>query len=80
MAVFEVPRIMVSLSENEMIALYRFLRAREESLDVRLVPLLTRIEKKLYDKLSIEDLEGLSKSGLKKGSASDEKPMNGGDL
>ncbi len=52
---------MVSLDEREAIVLYRFLMAREEQLDADLVPLLTRIERHLYEWMSIEEVEALSR-------------------
>jgi hypothetical protein len=51
---------MVDLSEKEAVALYRFIKAREEELNVDLVPVFTRIERHLYETMSIEEVEALS--------------------
>jgi hypothetical protein len=50
----------VDLSEKEAVALYRFIKAREEELNVDLVPVFTRIERHLYETMSIEEVEALS--------------------
>lgn len=55
---------MVNLSENEAVALYRFIKAREEELDAGLVPVFTRIERHLYETMSIEEVEALSRGTL----------------
>ena len=50
----------MDLSEKEAVALYRFIKAREEELNVDLVPVFTRIERHLYETMSIEEVEALS--------------------
>ena len=47
------------LSEKELIGLYMMLKDREESLDITMAKLLSRLEGKLYQKLTIEELENI---------------------
>ncbi len=51
---------MLEINEEEAICLYRLLKKQEADLDNRLIRLLTKIERMLYEKLSIEELERLS--------------------
>ena len=44
---------------EEIIALYRLLERNQEQLSPRLVPLLDRVERRLYNYLSIEEIESL---------------------
>jgi hypothetical protein len=50
----------VQLSEPEEEALYVVLKPREERLSEPLLGLLRRVEKVLFDRLTIEELEGLA--------------------
>lgn len=51
---------MLEINQEEAICLYRLLKKQESNLDNRLIRLLTKIERMLYEKLSIEELERLS--------------------
>mgnify|MGYP006310781103 FL=1 len=51
---------MLEINQEEAICLYRLLKKQESDLDNRLIRLLTKIERMLYEKLSIEELERLS--------------------
>lgn len=51
---------MIEISYEDAICLYRFMKKSETELEECLVPLLTRIERVLYETMSIEDLERLS--------------------
>ena len=50
----------LALSESEETELYVLLKPREGSLDPALVQLLRRLEKSLYERLTIEEMERLS--------------------
>ena len=50
----------LALSESEATELYVLLKPREGSLDPALVQLLRRLEKSLYERLTIEEMERLS--------------------
>ena len=50
---------MINLQGMELVGLYLFLTKRQDKLDVHLALLLTKIEKKLYSILSINDFENL---------------------
>jgi hypothetical protein len=50
----------VVLSEKEVEELYVLLRPRETELDEALQGLLQRIEKSLFERLTIEEIEGLA--------------------
>ena len=52
---------MISLSEREAVALYKYLKSQEISLEDDLLAVLSRIEKKLYERLSIEEMEQLAR-------------------
>jgi hypothetical protein len=54
---------MIELLHQEAIALYRFLKPREEVLGADLIPLLRKIERALYEGMSIEDVEQLTECG-----------------
>lgn len=49
----------ILLSEKELIGLYMLLKGREESLDFTMAKLLSRLEGKLYQRLTIEELENI---------------------
>ena len=49
----------VTFAGDELISLYRFLKAREAELDYPTDRLLERIERRLYEGLSIEEMERL---------------------
>jgi hypothetical protein len=51
---------MIELSDKDAICLFRFLKKSETELEECLVPLLTRIERVLYETMSIEEVERLS--------------------
>lgn len=51
---------METLSGQEVVGLYLFLKAREEQLDETLTKLMMRVEKNLYSRLSIDEFERLS--------------------
>ncbi|RKX73689.1 MAG: hypothetical protein DRP87_18430 [Spirochaetes bacterium] len=51
---------MITIEGKDLIALYLFLNGKELE-DKRLKRLLDRIEKKLYEKLSIEQMENLER-------------------
>ena len=57
---------MIELSEKDAICLFRFMKKSEAELEICLVPLLTRIERVLYETMSIEDLERLSSDQISK--------------
>jgi hypothetical protein len=50
---------MIDIQGKELIGLYLFLTQHQEELDINLALLLTKIEKTLYSKLSINDFEHL---------------------
>ena len=50
---------MITFTDNEIMALYAFLKKKEDELDIKLLPLLSRMEHKLYQQLSIDELENL---------------------
>ena len=55
------------LSGREFVAIYLFLKNREEGLDGTLMKLLARMERVLYERLSIDEferLEELYRSGV----------------
>ena len=54
---------MLEINEDETLCLYRFMKKQEEDLENCLVRLLTRVEKKLYETMSIEELEHLAENG-----------------
>ncbi|MBT3274205.1 MAG: hypothetical protein HN368_13695 [Spirochaetales bacterium] len=47
------------LSHAEMVPLYKLLKKNETELELELLQVLLRIEKKLYDQMSIEEIEKL---------------------
>lgn len=47
------------LSENELLHLYSWMKSFEYKLDAPLIHLLAKIEKKLYEKLTIQEIENL---------------------
>ena len=47
----------ISLSEKELVGLYILLKNSEMNLDVHLSALLLKIEKILYSRLTVEDIE-----------------------
>lgn len=49
----------MKLMESESVPLYQFLKMHEVNLDRRLLPLLSRLERVLYEQLSIEEIEAL---------------------
>jgi hypothetical protein len=49
----------VLLSDKELIGLFMMLKDREESLDITMAKLLSRLEGTLYQKLTIEELENI---------------------
>jgi hypothetical protein len=49
----------ITLSDREIEDLYVILKPREESLGAPLEELLTRLERALYDRLTIDELERL---------------------
>ena len=49
------------LSVEEVKELYAFLKVREDQLPRQLLPLLNRLERKLFSELTIEELEALSR-------------------
>lgn len=49
----------ISLSDTEIEALYVILKPREESLPEELAALLARMERALYDRLTIDQIERL---------------------
>jgi hypothetical protein len=52
---------MSNLSGRETMGLYLFLRQREEELDDTLYSLYVRLQRLLYERLSIEDMEQIEK-------------------
>jgi hypothetical protein len=48
------------LDGREIVALHLLLKSREEELDETLHSILTKTEKLLYERLSVEELEGLA--------------------
>ena len=60
---------MVTLDNTETVDLYRLLKLNEEHLGSNLLPLLFRIERKLYETMSIEDVERLTKADVDSDSA-----------
>lgn len=50
---------MIDLSNREIVGLYLVLSKQEEDLDLNLQMLANRIEKYLFDKISIQELEKL---------------------
>ncbi len=53
----------MTIDENECIALYAFLKNREESLGPELEKLLRRVEGVVFDRLSIDEVERLTEAG-----------------
>ncbi len=51
----------LQLSDAEIEELFAFLKAREDALSGRLIGLLGRVEKSLYGRLTVEEIEELSK-------------------
>jgi hypothetical protein len=51
----------VELSEGEVEQLYALLKSREDILPRELLQLLARVEKSLYGRLTVEELERLSR-------------------
>ena len=51
---------MIEINDEDAICLFRLLKSRGVELDECLVPLLTRIERLLYETMSIEEVERLS--------------------
>ena len=51
---------MITLSKDELVGIYLLLRQKEEELTKHLYSLQFRIEKELYNNLSIEEIENLS--------------------
>ena len=51
---------LVQLSDEEECELYVLLKPREASLPAPLAALLTRVEKRLYGRLTVEEMEGLT--------------------
>jgi hypothetical protein len=49
------------LSGAEIVALYVFLRGRQADLDERLAGVYDRLERYLYDRLSIEEIEQIDR-------------------
>jgi hypothetical protein len=54
--------INIALTEEELRYLYAFLKKQESLLNKKLQGFLFRIEKTLYEKLTIEEIEDLRKS------------------
>jgi len=52
---------MINLDNNEIMGLYLNLKRQENSLDPTLLNLLSRIERLLYENISVEEIENLSK-------------------
>ena len=50
----------VQLTDEEECELYVILKPREETLPVPLAALLDRLEKALYERLTVEEMEGLT--------------------
>ena len=50
---------MIELNEREAAGIYLQLKRRDDELDLTMCRLLTRIEKELYARLSIQQLENL---------------------
>ncbi len=57
----------LSLSDQEVEELYVELKPREGDLTVPLISLLTRLERSLYQRLTLEELERLSRRFLPRG-------------
>ena len=51
---------MMKIDASEALGLYVFLKSRESETDSCLGGLLTRIERLIYDKLSVEELENIT--------------------
>lgn len=51
--------VQILLSEKELLGIYMLLKAQESGLDITMSKLLNRIEKYLYQSLTIEELENL---------------------
>lgn len=49
----------MELGDRETVALYLFLQKREDELDDTLFTLFTKIQKRLYEELSIEEMESI---------------------
>ncbi len=56
----------ITIEEKECVALYAFLKKREETLGPELEKLLRRVETVVFEHLSIEDAEALTLSGGEK--------------
>ena len=54
--------ISLELNDKEMIVLYKYLKKREEEIPTQLLMILKRLEEKLYDNLTIEEIEALESS------------------
>ncbi len=57
----------LSLSDKEVEELYVELKPREGALAAPLIPLLTRLERSLYQRLTLEELERLSRRFARRG-------------
>ncbi len=51
------------IRNEELIALYGLLQRNQDELSVRLIALLYRIERRLFDRLSIEEIESIPDLG-----------------
>jgi hypothetical protein len=52
---------MLSISPEEAEELYSVLKPLEERLPPRLLVVLTRVERSLYERLTVQEIEGLSR-------------------
>ncbi len=52
----------LSITHEEVIQLYRYLKTREAELDIQVLKILTKLEDYLYDKLTIEEIEKIERS------------------
>ena len=51
---------MIEIRKEEIIPLFRFCNKHQESLDLQLRSLFSRLERYLYERLSIDEMETLS--------------------
>ncbi len=52
----------LSITHDEVIQLYQYLKPKETELDINLLKILRKLENYLYDKLTIEEIEKIEKT------------------
>ncbi len=50
---------MITIDKTEIIGLYLFFKKNEKSIDKKLLPLINRIEKELFEILTIDEYENI---------------------